>query len=394
MITLAQLTTPLTADEVKTAIYAGIEALGISTTDWKPGAPTRTMIAVTCVVIAALSQLVALIAGNGFLSTSFGAWLEVLAREVYNVVKGSGSFASGSISATNASGFAYAGGAGDLVVRNPTTQKTYASIAPWAIAPFAVGVVIPVRATEIGSASTSAPGAISALVTALAGVTVTNPAAVVGSDPPSDPQIKQQCLDKTASLSPNGAPGAYRFVATTATRLADGSAIGVTRVRLIPDGVFGIDGYFADGSGTIAGPDLTRVDDLLQTQTVPEGITLRSHAATALPIAVTWTHWIRNTSGLTSAQILQIEKDAITAYLANVPIAGETLGGPAPGKVYVSALEGVISRAVDIAVKNTGPTLTIRVDVSVPAADVVVTATQAPVAGALNGTINQISEGP
>jgi hypothetical protein len=398
--TLAQLTTPLTSAEVETAIYTGIAALGISTTDWKVGGPTRTMIAITAIVIAALSVLVSLIAAGGFLSTSNGPWLEVLAREVYNVTKGQGTFAIGSIQASNASGFAYAGGAGDLVVRNTTTTKTYASTGAWAIAPFAVGVDIPVKATEIGAASTSGPGSVTALVTALSGVTITNGTSIVGSDPPTDPVLKQECLDKTASLSPNGAPGAYRFVATTATRLADGSSIGVTRVRLIPDGIFGIDAYFATAAGTLPGvvgvvtTDLGRVDDLLQTQTVPEGITLRSHSATKLVIPITWTLWIRNTSGLTNPQIKTIVDNALTNYLANVPIAGETLGGPAPGKVYVSALEGVIARAVDLAIGNTGPTLTIRVSITAPGADVVVTATQAPVLGVSAGTINQISEGP
>ena len=386
MTTLAQLTTPLTADEVKAAIYAGIAALGISTTDWKAGAPTRTMITVVAVVIAALSQLVALIAAGGFLSTSTGPWLAVLAREVYNVEKGVGTFATGKVLATNGSGFAYAGGEGDLVVRNPTTQKTYTSTGAWAIGPFAVDVEIDVIATEIGSASTSSGGTVTALVTALSGVTVTNPAAIVGSDPPSDPTLRQECLDKTSSLSPNGAPGAYRFVATTATRVADGSAIGVTRVRIVPDGFFTVDGYFADGSGTISGPDLTRVDDLLQTQVVPEGITLVSHAATPLAIDITWQLWLRNTSGFTSAQIKTKVEAALLAYLAGVPIGGETLGGPVPGKVYVSALESIIGGVF--------PSLTIRVVVSLPAADVVVLGTEAPVFGVSTGTVTQVSEGP
>lgn len=400
MTTLADLVTPLTSDEVKQDIYDGIAALGISTTDWKPGAPTRTIIAIFAIIIAACTQLVALIAAGGFLSSSRGPWLEVLARENYAVEKGVGTFATGSIEATNASGFAYAGGAGDLVVRNPTTNKTYVSTGSWAIAPLAVGVSIPVRATEIGSASTSSPTTVTALVTALAGVTITNATAIVGSDPPTDPQLRQECLDKTASLSPNGAPGAYRFVATTAKRIADQSAIGVTRVRLIPDGVFGIDAYYATAQGTLAGTvgdtssDLGRVDDLEQTQTVPEGITLRSHSATAHVIAITWQLWIRNTSGLTDAQIKAVVDAALTDYLANVPIAGETLGGPAPGKVYLSALEGVIGRAVDVAIGNNGPTLAIRVTISAPGADVVISATEAPVLGVSTGTVTQISEGP
>jgi hypothetical protein len=389
---LATLTKPLTPAEVEANVYAGIATLGISTTDWKTGGPTRTTITLFAIVIAACTQLIALIAGNGFLSTSRGPWLEVLARENYNVEKGVGTFAEGAISATNASGFAYAGGAGDLVVRNPTTNKTYASTGAWAIGPLAVGVSIPVQATEIGAASTSSGGAVTALVTALSGVTITNPTAIVGSDPPSDPTLRQECLDKTASLSPNGAPGAYRFVATTAKRV-DGSSIGVTRVRTIPDGIFGIDAYYADGTGTVSGPDLARIDELEQTQVVPEGVTLRSHAATPKVVSPTWQLWIRNTSGLSSPEIKTIVDAALVAYLANVIIGGETLNGTVvPGKVFITALEGVISRAVDVAIGNTGPTLTVRVVVTVPGVDVVVAFNEATVMGVSTGVVTQVSE--
>ena len=77
---LDDLTTPLTVDECKAAIYATIEARGTSTTAWEPGAVARTIIAGVSIVLAAMSVLIALIAKSGFLSLSEGDWLTVVAR--------------------------------------------------------------------------------------------------------------------------------------------------------------------------------------------------------------------------------------------------------------------------------------------------------------------------
>src|SRR5262249_16618862 len=140
-----------------------------------------------------------------------------------------GSFATGSITASNSTGFSYSGGAGDLVVLDSVTQKTYRNTAPFSIGSMATGVVIPIQAVELGTGSNAAAGDIDTLVTVLAGVTITNPAALVGADPEDDVALALRCKEKTGTLSPNGPRDAYAYFARSATR-ADGSAIGVTRV--------------------------------------------------------------------------------------------------------------------------------------------------------------------
>ena len=61
---LAELTTPLTADEVEAALYAALAARGAKTTAWKPGAVVRTIIAGVAIVLAAFSSLVAAIVSS------------------------------------------------------------------------------------------------------------------------------------------------------------------------------------------------------------------------------------------------------------------------------------------------------------------------------------------
>src|SRR3989304_1758463 len=90
MSTLAELTTPLTVDEIKTAIYAALAPNGAATTTWKPGAVVRTIITGVAIVLAGFSRLQAAIAKSGFLGLAEGDWLTLVAFYVYDVTRGPG----------------------------------------------------------------------------------------------------------------------------------------------------------------------------------------------------------------------------------------------------------------------------------------------------------------
>jgi phage-related baseplate assembly protein len=384
---LSDLTTPPTSDEVKTSIYDKLAGYGIDATAWKPGAWMRTIIAVVAVVFAGLWSLVASVAASGFLTLSTGDWLTLVARYVYGVERDTGSFASGNLTFDNASGFVYTGNAGDLTALNPTTLKTYKNTAPYTIGAMATGVVIPFQAVELGGASTSTTNTITALATPLTGVTVTNAAPLVGNDPEADDALRLRCEEKPASLSPNGPKDAYAYFARAA--MLNGVNCGVTRVKTIADGIGGLDIYVADASGTLTGTvgDLTSklgvVDDDIQTQVAPQAITARTHSASAHTIAVTYELWIARSSML-DADVEAAVALQLTKWLAASPIGGYDVG--AGGKIYVSALEAVIGATEGINV--------IRVAVTLPAADVSISSTQAPVLGTVIVTaLHQIDLG-
>lgn len=393
-MTLEQLTKPLTRAEVEAAIYAALAAKGVSTTSWKTGSPTRTLIVAFAFVMSAFSKLSAEIAKSGFLELSSGDWLAAVAKYVYGVDKDTGAFATGNLTLTNTAGGVYSGVAGDLIASNPTTGKTYRNTAAYNIAAGSVGtptvVTVPFQAVELGTGSTSTPGTITTLVTALNGVAVTNAAALVGRDAESDAALRLRCQEKIGTLSPNGPRDAYSFVAKSAKR-ADGSAIGVTRVRVIADGNGSVTVYVATASGTITGTagdpatDLGAVNDAIQKKCAPLGVTATLVAATAKTIAPTYQLWVQNTSGLTDDQIKTAVATALTNYLATIPIGGlNTAGGY--GFVYFTALESVIGGA-----NPTAPT--VRVLLTVPAADVTIAVSEAPVLGAVVATVTQVSGG-
>lgn len=386
MTTLASLTTPLTVEECRTAIYAAIEARGVSTSTWKPGSVVRTMIAGLAIILSAFSNLQAAIAKSGFLALAEGDWLTLVARYVYDVERNTGSFASGTITLVNGGGGVYSGGVGDLVF-SAGAGKTYVSTEAYTLGAGGTTTVT-VQASAIGTASNAAPGDITTMVTVLNDVTCNNAAALVGTDVESNAALRIRCAEKTGTLSPNGPLDAYAYVARSAVRLADGTSVGVTRVRATADGAGNVAVVVAGTSGTLSGTagdpatDLGAVNAAIQTQVVPLAVTATVAAATAKTIAATYELWIRNTTGYTDADIEAFVVAALTTFMLEQPIGGFIIAS-APGYVYTSAMIAVIGSAV--------PGAEVRVLLTVPAADVVIGAAEAPVLGAVTAVIHQVA---
>jgi hypothetical protein len=388
MPTLAELTTPLTRTEIEAAIYSAIEALGVKTTSWKPGAIARTIIAGTAIVLAAFSTLQARIAESGFLELAAGDWLTIVAREVYGVERSNGTFAAGNVTLTNTGGGLFTPGIGDVIFLNSTTGKTYRNTAAFVLNPFQVGLVVPVEAIEIGADSTAAPTDIDDFVTVLLAVTVTNPNALVGQDPETDAALRERCLAKTGVLSPNGPADAYRFLALSAVTTG-GTPAGVTRVRTVPDGAGNVLVILATASGPVTGiigdpsTPLGAANEAIQTQCVPLAVTATVQSAVASTIAVTYSLWVKNTIGLTVSQIQTQVATALAVFLSTQPISGSRKV-PGPGFVFVEQLEGVIAEAV-------GASFLVDVQVTVPAANVAIASNGAPVLGTVTPTVTVVA---
>lgn len=384
--TLEELTTPLTRAEAEDAIYAAIAALGIDTTAWKVGGATRTVIVGVAIILSAASTVQALLAKSGFLEKAEGDWLTLVAKYVYDVDRDLGTFATGTLKLDNTLGNLYVLAAGDLVALNPTSEKSYRTTAAVTINPLETNVLVAAQCTELGSGGTSSPGTITQLETVLLGVSVTNLVAFVGTDTESDAALRERCYAKTGTLSPNGPADAYRYLALSATK-DDGTPANVTRVTTVPDGEGNVTVYVASASGAVSGTvgdtttDLGAVDEAIQTLAVPLAVTATVASATPLEIDVTYEVWVKSTIGITDADLYTLINTALATYLSTARIGGFLKAGQ-PGRIYVDALEGVIGATV-------GSQYLIDVAVTVPAADVDVAATEAPVLGAsISATIN------
>jgi len=388
MATLEELTTPITTDEAQASIYAAIEARGVSTTSWKPGAIARTIIAGVAIVLNAFSELQAYIVKSGFLGLSSGSWLTAVARYVYNVTRNEGTFAAGDVTLDNTGGGVYAPAIGDFIVSNSATGKTYRNTEAFTLAAFETGKNVAVEAVEIGADSTSAPGDIDTLETVLLGVTVTNATALVGQNEESDADLQVRCLAKTGTLSPNGPADAYRFLALSA-KTDDGQPAGITRVTTVPDGEGNVTVYVATATGPVTGTigdtttPLGAVDENIQINAVPLAVTATIVSAIANTINVTYEVWVRSTIGLTEAEIESQISTALSTWMSTQPIGGsrKVAGG---GFVFVEGIEGVISEQI-------GSASLIDKEVTTPAADVAIASNEAAVLGTVAGTVNLVS---
>ncbi len=381
-VTLEELTTPMTVEEAKTAIYAALAARGVKTTAWKAGAVTRTVIHGLAIVASALSELQALLAKQGFLDLAEGDWLTLLARYVYDVTRIEGTFAETTVTLTNSAGGVFSGGTGDLVVSSSVNGKAYRSTEPYSLA--AMGTTdVEVQAIEIGEDSSANAGEIDTLVTVLTGVTVTNATAAVGSDIETDAALRIRCRDRLGALSPNGPSDAYRYFATSAIDSV-GDPIGVTRVATTTTGDGTVTCFVATDSGGVTGDvddpdtDLGAIFVALDENVVPLGVELDLQSATPVTVAVTYEIWVRDAIAPSSTDVQDLIEDAIAVFLGDHPIGGEVIS-PAAGKLYVDSLEAAIANALPLGA-------IVKITTTVPAADVDLDPNEVAVAGTITCT--------
>lgn len=378
--TLDELITPLTSDQVRLSIYRVMATVGVNTTSWKPGAVVRTMVSASSIVMAGFSQLTANVARSGFLELSAGQWLTLVARYVYNVERISATFASGVVTLTNAGGGVYILDPGDLIVGNVSTGKTFRNTDAFTLGALST-LSVNVEAVEAGSGSTSSPGAITTMETALLGVTCANAVAIVGQDDELDAALVLRCSEKLGSLSPFGPPDAYAYAARNAKR-TDGSNVGVTRVRVTRDGYGNVTTYVANATGAVSGTsgnpatDLGAVDYAIQHDAAPLAITASTQSAQEVVMPVTYTAFMYNNSGLSEAAIKALITARLVVFMASQAIGGNVVGGD-PGKIFQDAIKTAIG--------STLPQI-FHVVVSAPAADTVLAVNQVAVLGTVTAT--------
>lgn len=380
-LSMKDLTTPLTPDEVKASIYNVLATLGTPTTSWKPGAAARTIIAALAIVLSAFTDLTSAIARSGFLELAEGDWLTVVAKRVYGIDRIEATYATVDLTVDNTAGGVYAFDAGDVIARNPSTDATYVNAAPFSLRAMQTGVKVPFVATEVGIVANALPGAISDLVTKLNGVTVTNPAAARAVDRESDALLRTRCLEKPSSLSPNGPADAYRYFARSATR-ADGSSIGVTRVKVSSssstghvDVIVGCDSGPVDGDASDPATDLGAVAASLAANVVPRGVSCTVQSATAKVIAVTYEAWLYDSTELSDADLEEKIAWALADFIGTRPIGGDA------GYVFDDALRTTIGNAVGA----------FHVSVTSPADKVTIGANEVPVFATPTGTVHQVA---
>lgn len=347
MLSISDLLTTPTEDAVFEAFLTDLEGLGVPARSWKEAGVGRSILRVAAKAYAAFAAFIEAFIRSGFLETAEGDWLTLLARYVYGVERRVATFASGSLTLTNAGGGIYAFSAGEVRALRTVGDTVYAytNAAAFTLDPGQT-VSVAFSAVVAGSASSAPPGTVVSLETVLTGVSVTNPVAIVGSDAQPDSELRLVCLDKLASLSMSGPGGAYGYAVRTAT-LVDGSPANINRFARAPDSSVGIVTiYCASPSGSPSAEDLQAVRDRIEAVFArPDSVTVSVLAATPVAFTRTVTVWARATPGLRAEDVSELVGQALLDYLKAYPIGGIKKPPSSQGYLYADAVASAALRA-------------------------------------------------
>uniref|UniRef100_A0A6M3ILB4 Putative baseplate protein n=1 Tax=viral metagenome TaxID=1070528 RepID=A0A6M3ILB4_9ZZZZ len=385
-ISITDLLSPLTTEEVYDSVVSVAAAVGLNTTSWVEGSWARSICWGVSAKLAALTSAFSAAVRGGLVGYATGSWLTVTALEDYGVTRIAETYASGQITLTNTSASTYAIAAGDVTIQSSTTDATYRNTSAGTLLPSST-LDLDILAEVAGSTGTAAAGTIDTLVSpALLGVTVSNAAALVGTDEEEDAALLARCLASLDAISPGGAADAYRHVATTAD--ANGSNLGVTRVSVSANSSTGaVLVYLATASGAPAGAVVTAVDTELQERVVPLCVTLTTAAASAVSQAVTCELYVPTSTAATDAELQAAASAALVELFATWPIGGRTKSPGGTRYLFVDAIRSALLESDD---ELGGPIY--AVDVTVPAADLALTVGQVATLGAQSITITRVAQ--
>jgi hypothetical protein len=272
-LTVSQLFTAPTAEEIRAAMVADLVSVGIPADKWRSGGVVSTMLTVASMSIALLAALVALIIQGFFLPTSTGNSLKLLAIYMFGVEIPEASFATGNVTLTNTGGASYSLGVGEYTALNPTTKVNYTNSAAFVLGPLGTASV-PMVAATIGGAGNAAPGTITTNVTVLLGVTVTNPTALVGVDAPSDEDIRTLCLNSLGARSVRGVRTAYAYAVQTAENSVTNAPVNINRYVVSSASHTGdVTVYVASPAGAPDANDVSGVATNVEAIARPEAVT-------------------------------------------------------------------------------------------------------------------------
>ena len=374
-LTLSELTTPLTRQEVEASIYQVLANLSVPTTSWKPGAVVRTMIVGVSAVFAAFTELMSSIAASGFLELSEGEWLTLVAWYVYGVERLPATSATGELLVSNSSGNIYLLDPGDLIVRNTTTGATFRNTQAITISAGVSNLSVTVLADVAGSLSNSAAASLTELVVPLLGVTCSNPTAMYGQDEEKDPALRIRCAEKLGALSPMGPWDAYNYAIRNAT--IDGRNLGITQIAVVPDGYGNVTCYVAKPGGTVTDEELDAANDAVQRLAAPQAVTAIVVRATGVPIAVTYEVYAYQTGGLLEADVVNVVQAALDTFIQSQPVGGHVTTPP-NGLIYFDGIRAAIHDAM--------PEI-FHVVLTLPAADIALTPSDVATLGVVTPTV-------
>lgn len=372
-LTLASLLTVATAEEILARGLTIADALGLDTTTWRTGDPTRSLYHFMAEVLATQDAVVVRYIAGGLLEEAEGDQLTLLAAQVYGVTRGEASYAGSDLELTNAEGGVFVFDAGDITFRSSVTGKTYHNTSGGTLSSFGT-LDVDWIADEPGSDSAVSEDDIDEMVTTFIGVSVTASGASTATDAESDSNLKVRCRDSLGALSPDGPADAYRYVALTSELTGDTET---TKASVEGDNATGdVTVYIAGSGGAVTSGARDAVADAIAIWATPLCITPTVVAASEETIAITATVYIHSTVGELDAAIESAIETKLAELFDVTPIGGNA---------------GYLHRSIIVAeIKATFPDHIYNVVLAAPAADVALLVSEVAVLGTTTITVVQV----
>lgn len=398
MTLLAALLNPIVASDIATSIKTVAAGLGLIPSDWLAIDPEDAIVQSAAQTAATQWNTYAIVAiQGGFLDTAAAigsptapanGWIKLLASSVFNLTANPATFAAGGWTGTNSTGGnlgPYAVGQLKFYNLDAPTQ-TYSNTTSVTFVPGA-NAPITISADFVGTQANGAPSRIVLLNTVL-GLSGSNALAIAGNDAETSPALAARCRLKYYGLSPNGPAQAYQYVALT-TSLNGGVA--VNRVAVSPSSTNGsVIVALAGPYGPIAGGDVTTVSNAIYGVSptpggvVPDTVNASIISAVAHSVPVTWQAYYHTSANIVPATEQANGNAALVADFLLRPIGGDAIT-PGSGRVFVDHIREVLGAALPKA---------FDIQVTAPAADVVIVgfpAPEVPTLGATSGTATVVA---
>ena len=363
ILSLKQLSTPLTREQARDKIIQLLKELKFEATSWQPGSIHRTLIEIQALVWSELTALLSFVAFLGFPDTSVGDALKLIARSFYQEEAKEALTTQGLITFTDAAdGGPHTFPIGAVVAKS-ATGKSFRNIEAISI-PQDGSVSVLFEADTAGSGSNVSNDSISSLLTPIAGVTVTNspdPQTLTwitrsGIDPETDAEIRRRISTKFSTFSINVVHDGF-------VSLSLNAATGIAKVLVQDDNPRGpgtIDIYLAGKLATSGSEDVAAAQASFNDRVFDGEATCQAIAATEQDLDPSGIVYFD--SNLGEEKTTSNVNSALDALLESLPIGGRKISDIQPNVLPLSDIIRAIENAEGV----------VSVDLTTPSVNVIV----------------------
>ncbi len=286
LLSVQQLLTPATQDQARSVLVTVLQAVGLQPQNWAKGGIASSLLTGAAALYSSASSQLSNAIAQQWNPTATGGGLQLLSKYFYGTTPPQPTFATGDLVLTNRGGGIYSYAPGQAFFSSTVKNDDGVSPVYTNVDAIALGAgspsspttqTIEVQAFNVeGSGGNSNPGFVSSLVTSMQGVSVTNPASIVGSDALSDAALRALNISSLAVTGNAFGPrAAYAYAIQAAVNVSSGLPVNVNRWSISIDSHTGqVTIVVASPAGPVLLGDLQGISNSIEALGRPDGVTV------------------------------------------------------------------------------------------------------------------------